>query len=53
MGMCRPRLRNGYRFFAFYISRTDSRRRKVRVDAHADNLLAGLSEELVFLATEI
>jgi len=54
MGMCGPRLRNGYGFFAFSVSRTDGRRRrKVRVDAHANNLLASLGEDLMLLATEI
>jgi hypothetical protein len=45
------RSRNG--FFAFYGAGTPSRRRKVRLDAHANDLFASLGEELVFLATEI
>jgi hypothetical protein len=46
-------MRSRHRLFAFYGARTPSRRRKVRLDAHANNLFAGLGEELVFLATEI
>ena len=53
MGVCGPRMRNDRcGFLAFCRART-ARGRKVRVDVHADNLFASLSEELVFLTTEI
>jgi hypothetical protein len=38
---------------AFYGARTASRRRKVRIDAYANDLFASLGEELVFLAAEV
>ncbi len=46
-------MRSRYGFFAFYGARATSRRRKVRLDAHANDLFASLGEELVFLTTEI
>lgn len=46
-------MRSRYGFFAFYGARTRRRRRKVRIDAHANDLFASLGEELVFLAAEI
>jgi hypothetical protein len=42
-----------YGFLAFYGARTPSRRRKVRIDAHANDLFSSLGEELVLLAAEI
>ena len=42
-----------YGFFAFYGTRTASRWSKIRFDAHANDLFAGLGEELVFLAAKI
>jgi hypothetical protein len=52
MLVCGPRMWNRNRLFALCGART-GRRSKVRLDTHADDFFASLSEELVLLATEI
>jgi hypothetical protein len=52
MWVCRPCMRSRNGLFALCGART-GRRRKVGLDAHADDFFASLSKELVLLATEI